>query len=119
MRWLTLLLIIIALAVGAWFVLRDGGLLEQVTEERVEQALLDNGVPEGLATCMAPRLTDRLTIVQLKKLERLAPEEGEERIPLSPGKALERLERVDDREAVETLGSVAAGCGLDMLKNLL
>lgn len=119
MRRLVILVLLIALAVGAWFVFRDGGFLEQVTKERVEQALLDNGVPEPLATCMAPRLTDRLSIIQLKKLERLAPEAGEDQVPLSPGKAIDRLERVDDPEAVKTLGAVAAGCGLEMLTDLL
>lgn len=118
-RFVLILIAAIALGIGAWFVFRDGGVLEQVTEERVEQALLANGVPENLATCMAPRLTDRLSIIQLKKLERLAPEVGEDPVPLSPGKALERLERVDDPEAVKTLGSIAAGCGIDMLKQLL
>lgn len=118
MRTALILVAIVALVAGAWLVFRDGGFLEQVTEERVEQALLANGVPESLATCMAPRLTDRLSIEQLTKLERLAPEDGEDRVPLDPSKALERLERVDDPEAVKTLGSVAAGCGLDMLKQL-
>ncbi|MEL7189827.1 MAG: hypothetical protein AAGK17_09785 [Pseudomonadota bacterium] len=118
MRNIIILALVFAIGLGAWFFLRDDGVLEQVTEERVEQALLDNYVPAPMAECMAPRLVDRLSINQLLKLERLAAQEGEDRVPLSPGKALERLERVDDPEAVKTLGSVAAGCGLDMLKQL-
>ncbi len=114
-KLLVSILIIVALAGAAWFLLRDGGVVEQVTEERVETALLNNGFPAPMAECMAGRLTDRLSIVQLKKLERLAPEEGENRIPLSTGEAMARLRRVDDREAVETLVTVGGGCGFDMM----
>ena len=114
MRSIVLLIIVLAIGVGAYFMLRDDGLLEQVTEARVEQALLANGVPENLATCMAPRMVDRLSISQLRKLERLAPEEGEERMPQSMGAAMARLRRVDDREAVEQLVRVGGGCGLEV-----
>lgn len=114
MRKLLILIAILAIGVGAWFVLRDDGVLEQVTEARVEQALLANGVPANMSECMAPRLVDRLSIGQLRKLERLAPEAGEERIPTSTGAAMARLRRVDDREAVEQVVRVAGGCGLEI-----
>lgn len=114
-KLIVLLLVIAAIAGAAWYLLRDGGLVEEVTEARVKTALLDNGFPEPMAACMATRLTDRLSIVQLKKLERLAPEDGESRIPLSTGKAMARLRRVDDRQAVETLVTVGGGCGFDMM----
>ncbi|QUL36449.1 hypothetical protein [Erythrobacter sp. JK5] len=99
----------------AWLVLRDGGLLNQVTEERVEDALLAKGVPVPMAACMAPQLTDRLSISQLRKLERLGPQEGESGLPASPGEALARLRRVDDDEAVKALAVVGARCGVDSL----
>ncbi len=115
MRWLLILLVLAAIAGTAWYVLRSDGLLQQVTEDRVRTALIDNRVPEPMADCMAPRLVDKLSISQLRKLERLAPEEGERKIPLSVGEAMVRLRRVDDREAVETLVTVAGGCGFDMM----
>ena len=114
MRNIFILLLVLGIGVGAYFVLREDGVLEQVTEARVEQALLANGVPANLAECMAPRLTDRLSIIQLKKLERLAPEEGEESMPRSMGEAMARLRRVDDREAVEQVVRVGGGCGIEI-----
>ena len=115
MRWLVIILFVVGIAGAAWYVLREDGLLEQVTEERVEAALLDNRFPEPLAACMAPRLVDRLSISQLRTLERLAPEVGESQIPLSVGQAMARVRRVDDREAVETLVTVGGGCGFDLM----
>ena len=114
MRRLVILLIVFAVGLAAYYVLRDDGMLEQVTEERVEEALLANSVPAPMATCMAPRLVDRLTIQQLLKLERFAPEEGESRVPMSTGEAMARFRRVDDREAVEQLVIVAGRCGIEM-----
>ncbi len=117
MKRLIIMLLVLAIGIGAYFVLRDDGLLEQVTETRVEQALLANGVPEDLATCMAPRMVDKLSINQLRKLERLAPEEGEGRLPTSPRQALARLNRVDDEEAVRVLVSTGTTCGLSSLRD--
>ena len=119
MRSLFILLAIVLIAVGAWFVLRDDGVLEQVTKARVEEALLANRVPAPMAECMAPRLADQLTIFQLKKLERFAPQEGETRVPLSTGEAMARLRRIDDREAVETVVTVAGGCGVELMMQRL
>ena len=115
MRTVVILLALLVIGGGAWFVLRDDGMLEQVTAARVEQALLDNRVPPEMAGCMAPRLADRLSINQLRKLERIKPQEGESRVPLSTGEAMARLRRVDDREAVETVVTVAGGCGVEMM----
>lgn len=114
MRKIAALLVVIVLALGVWLFLREDGLLEQVTEARVEQALLANRVPAPMADCMAPKLVDRLSIGQLVKLERMAPEDGETAIPLSIGEAMARLRRVDDREAVEQLVTVAGGCGVEI-----
>ncbi|MEM7781403.1 MAG: hypothetical protein AAF697_13525 [Pseudomonadota bacterium] len=115
MRFLVILILVFGIGLGAWFFLREDGVLEQVTEERVEQALLDNYVPAPMAQCMAPRLVDRLSVDQLLKLERFAAQEGESRIPTSTGEAMARFRRVDDREAVEQLVIVAGGCGIDLM----
>ena len=119
MRRLLIFLLVLAIGIGAYFVLRDDGVLEQVTEERVESALVANGVPQNFAECMAPRLTDRLSIPQLIKLERMAPQEGEDRLPSSMGEAMGRLRRVDDREAVEQVVIVGGTCGAEMMRQLL
>ena len=75
MRITLLLVAIVVLGVGGWLAFRDGGLLNQVTEERVADALILNGVPVGMAECMAPRLTERLSISQLRQPENLKPVE--------------------------------------------
>ncbi|MEL6542527.1 MAG: hypothetical protein AAFP79_04695 [Pseudomonadota bacterium] len=115
LRGLFILGLAIVLGGGAWFVLRDDGVLEQVTAARVEQALLDNRVPEPMAACMGPRLADRLSISQLRALERAKPQEDESTIPLSTGEAMARLRRIDDREAVEQVVVTAGGCGFELM----
>ncbi|MEM6476085.1 MAG: hypothetical protein AAF687_07960 [Pseudomonadota bacterium] len=117
MRMLAIIAAIALLGVGVWLFTRDGGVIQQVTEERVEGALLANGLPVPMAECMAPKLTDQLSISQLQKLEELGPQGGESRIPQSRSEALDRLRRVEDSEAVSALISVATGCGLEMIRD--
>ena len=110
MRKALIAILIIALAgIAAWGYF--GG-VERVTETRVRTALTEQGVPPPLAECMAARMTDRLTIAQLRSLERLAPLDGEPGIPLAPGDVIERLQRVDDPQAIEVTVRAAAGCSL-------
>ena len=116
MRGAVFLIVVIVLAVGAYLVLRDDGLLEQVTAARVEQALIANGAPEPLAQCMGVKLADRLSIEQLQKLEALAPREGENRLPETAREALRRVQRVDDPEAVRVLGQTGATCTTEILR---
>lgn len=115
MRLLGILVAIALLFTLGWLTFRDGGWLNQVTEQQVEDALIVNGVPVTMAQCMAPQLTERLSISQLQKLERMAPEEGEGTLPSSPGAAMKRLRRVDDDEAVKALAVVGTRCGVDSL----
>ncbi|MEQ8771473.1 MAG: hypothetical protein RIC51_01360, partial [Erythrobacter sp.] len=68
MRLLAILVAIVVIAAGAWLVLREDGVLEQVTAARVEDALVANGMPAPMAECMGERLVDRLTIGQLRRL---------------------------------------------------
>ncbi len=95
------------LGAGAAFVLAS---CAQIAQSRVESALVDNGVAEGTAACMAERMVDRLTIEQLKKLEALAPQDGEAKRPTGVRDFLRRLNRVGDAEVVAVTGSSAALC---------
>ncbi len=117
MRFLFIMLLVLAVGVGAYFLFRTDGVLERVTQARVEQALVANGAPGLLADCMAERLVDDLTIGQLRKLEALAPREGEDRVPRSTRDALDRLERVDDPQAVRVLVASGARCSFSVLRN--
>ena len=114
-RGILILGLAIVLGGGAYIVLMDDGVLEQVTAARVEQALLDNRVPPPMASCMGERLADRLSISQLRALERARPQEGESTLPLSTGRAMARLRRIDDREAVEQVVLSAGSCGFDLM----
>ena len=114
-RLLLVVLALAAIAGAAWYLLRDDGLVEEVTEESIRSTLIEKRIPEPMADCMAPRLVDRLSLNQLRKLRRLSPEDGETSVPLSTGEALARLRRVDDRDAVETLVLVAGSCGFEMM----
>jgi hypothetical protein len=108
MKRLLTLIVIIALAGGAWFYF--SGTLDRVTETRVEAALTDNGVPPDLANCMAGRMVERLSLNQLRKLERIGPQDGETAVPNGPGQFMDRINRVDDAEAIGVTARAAAAC---------
>ena len=112
---LMIMLLVLGIGPGAWFLLRDEGLVEQVSEARIEQALSANGVPTGMSECMAQRLVDRLSLAQLRKLERIAPHEGAGALPTSLTEALARLRRVDDEEATEQVVLTVTRCGAEAL----
>lgn len=115
MRFISILIAFALIAGLGWLTFRDGGWLNQVTEDRIETALVANGVPVDMAQCMAAKLVDDLSLNQLRKLERLRAEEGEVKVPLSVGAAVERIERVDDPEAVRVLAFTATRCGVGSL----
>lgn len=71
---------------------------------RVKSALVDAGLSEPNAACMATRMTDRLSIGQLQKLKRLR---GEKR---TLADYVEAVGRVGDAEAIEVTASSAALC---------
>ncbi len=50
-------------------VLAMAGCVSKLAEGRVRSALVDAGLPQPIAACMAERMTDRLTIGQLQKLQ--------------------------------------------------
>lgn len=76
----------------------------QVAESRVRSALIDAGLSEKDADCMAGRMVDRLSIAQLRKLEAL---EGEKQ---SLQDYIDAVARVGDTEALAVTASSAALC---------
>ena len=80
------------------------GCAEKVAEHRVRSALVDAGLSEGNADCMAHRMVDRLTIGQLRKLEALR---GEKR---SIADYVEAVGRVGDTKVLGVTASSAALC---------
>ena len=47
------------------------GCVQEMKASRVKSALMDGGLSEQLSECMANRMASKLTIGQLKKLQRL------------------------------------------------
>ena len=110
MRKLTIgLLLILLLAGGALYT----GLADPVVEWQVKGALVQSGIGEKRAACMAERMVDRLTIVQLWKLRQgMAAQEGEPEEGYGLGELIKRLDRVDDGEAVAVLTTSAGLCAI-------
>jgi hypothetical protein len=88
----------------ALVMLASGGCVERITEHRVHGALIDAGVPDPTADCMARRMVHRLSIGQLRKLEALR---GAKR---SLHGYLKAVERVGDPEVIGVTASSAALC---------
>lgn len=92
-----LLLAVAALVLGP-------GCVSKLAYGRVKSALVDAGLSESNAGCMADRMTDRLTIAQLRKLEALR---GEKR---SLADYVMAVRRVNDAEVLGVTASSAALC---------
>jgi hypothetical protein len=76
----------------------------KLAEGRVRSALMDAGLSQPNAACMAERMTDRLTIGQLRKLQALqAPKR-------SLSDYVTTVRRVGDRELIEVTVSSALLC---------
>ncbi len=102
-------LLVVLLAGGALFT----GLADPVVEWRVKSALVESGLGEKRAGCMAERMVDRLTIGQLWKLRQgMAAQDGEPEEGYGLGELIKRLRRVDDGEAVAVLTSSAGLCAI-------
>lgn len=80
----------------------------------VEQALIDAGLRPQLASCMAGRMTDRLSIAQLQKLRRAQGAPGETVQDLSAAELIERANRIGDPEVVSVLTTSAAACSVGL-----
>lgn len=76
----------------------------KLAEGRVKSALLAAGLSDANAACMADRMTDQLTIGQLRKLQKL---QGAKR---SLADYVAAVRRVGDAEALSVTVSAAALC---------
>jgi len=77
---------------------------------QVKSAMIDAGLSEPNAACMATRMTDRLTLGQLQKLKQL---KGEKRGLMDYVAA---VRRVGDTEAIEVTASSAALCATGLAR---
>jgi hypothetical protein len=92
------------LETAALLALASAGCVSKLAEGRVRSALVDAGLSKPNAACMAERMTDRLSIGQLRKLEALqAPKR-------SLSDYVTTVQRVGDRELVQVTVSSALLC---------
>lgn len=108
MKRIAIILIILLVAGGGVWYFTGGP--ERVARERIESDLVARGLPQVMAECMAIRLSEQLSLSQLRKLERLKPEEGEADVPLTVAGVLDRFRRIGDPEAIEVAATSAAIC---------
>lgn len=78
--------------------------VSKLAEPRVRSALVEAGLSEANAACMAERMTDRLTIGQLRRLEQMR---GGQR---SLTDFIAAVRRVGDAETIAVTASAAALC---------
>ncbi len=90
--------------VAALIALPVSGCVSKLAYGRVRSALIESGLSAANASCMANRMTDKLTISQLRKLQAL---KGEKR---SISDYVAAVRRVGDADAIEVTLSSAALC---------
>lgn len=104
--WIVLLA---ALAGGAVYT----GLANPLIAWQVKSALVHAGIGEARAGCMAERMVERLSIIQLWKLRQgMAAQDGEPEEGYGLGELIKRLDRVGDGEAVAVLTTSAGLCAI-------
>lgn len=88
--------------------------VERIAETRVRSALAEAGLSPSVSDCMAARMVDRLSLDQLRSLERLKARSGERAQPSTAAEYVERVRRVGDLEVVSVTGSSAALCAVGL-----
>ena len=85
--------------------LAASGCVQQIKESRVKSALTEGGLSETLAGCMAHRMASKLTIKQLRSLQKVNATRGR-----TISEFVGALRQHGDADAVEVTISSAALC---------
>ena len=81
-------------------------------ETRVRTALLDAGLPQPIAACMADRMVDRLSLIQLNKLSSLKKLRSRDASKLSVEEFLKRTRSLQDPEILGVVSSSGLICAI-------
>ena len=81
-------------------------------ENRVRTALLDAGLSAPIAGCMADRMVDRLSLIQLNKLGGLKKMRGSDMQNLSVSEFLKRTRSLQDPEILSVVTSSGLICAV-------
>lgn len=82
-------------------------------ETRVRDGLVDAGLSRPLASCMAARMVDRLSLVQLRRIGRLGDLRDENPRQMTVDQFLRRAQALGDPEIWAVMSSSAAICAID------
>lgn len=88
------------------------GCVQQIKESRVRAALMNAGVSDRGASCMAGRMVDRLNIKQLRKLEALSSIDRNTIGSMSIRDFVTRVERIQDPEVLAVVSTSGIVCAL-------
>lgn len=83
-------------------------------EQRVRAALVEAGVQDDVAHCMAQRMVEKLStqqLLELKRLATLAKQEDPDR-KMTPHRLLRKVEALGDPEIITVTSRAALGCYL-------
>lgn len=81
-------------------------------EARVRTKLIDAGIRPPVAGCMAERMVDRLSLVQLKRLQSLGGLSGDRMRGMSVDELVHRLRALQDPEIVSVVLRAGIGCSI-------
>jgi hypothetical protein len=80
--------------------------------ERVHDELLRAGIKPRLANCLADRLSDRLSVSELRQLGRAAKLPRKDVGAMSIGELADRLRAIGDPHIVSVVTSAGIGCAI-------
>lgn len=81
-------------------------------EARIRTGLIRAGISPSVATCMAQRMVDRLSLLQLRRLQSVAAQ-GDQRIgDLTASEFLHRARALDDPEIVSVVTMAGIRCAI-------
>ena len=81
-------------------------------ETRVRTALMDAGLSKPISACMADRMVDRLSLIQLNKLSGLKKLRGQDMRKLSVDEFLKRTRSLQDPEILSVVTSSGLICAV-------
>jgi predicted Zn-dependent protease len=81
-------------------------------ESRVRAGLINAGISTPVATCMAKRMTDRLSLDQLRRLQSISTLRDERIGQMTMSQFLHKIRALDDPEIVSVVTSAGIRCAI-------
>ena len=97
---------------GVAAALLTAGCAQTIAESRVRTALSEAGLSDGNAACMAERMVDRLSLLQLRRLSALGSLKDKHVTDLTLDQFFRKVRALKDPEILAVTTSSAAVCAL-------